>query len=170
MTIQERSGGVARVTQLTAGDLLNGEVVVLRSAATMHQAAHKFSECSIGLAPVVDDAGHCIGVLSARDFVTYEIDRTGEETPPDGKPCNKAARGDFLPWNSVRKFMSTAVQTTAFDTPLLRLSEIMLAEHIHHLVVLDERSAPIGIVSTLDVLSALVAIIYEQKSLEVHRS
>jgi CBS-domain-containing membrane protein len=158
------------VPQLTAGDLLNGEIVALRSAATMHQAAHKFAELSIGLAPIVDDAGHCIGVLSARDFVTFEIDRTGEETPPNDKPCNKAARGDFLPWNSVRKFMSTAVQTIAFDTPLLRVGEIMLAEHIHHLVVLDDRSAPIGAVSTLDVLSALVAIVYEQKSLDVHHS
>lgn len=169
MTASETNGGLARLTRLTAGELIGGEVTVLQSTATMHQAAYKFAEFSIGLAPVVDEAGRCIGVLSARDFVTFEIDRTGEETPPDGKPSNRAAKGDFLPWNSVRKFMSTAVQTTPFDTSLQRVSEIMMAEHIHHLIVLNERAAPIGVVSTLDVISALIAICDEQNALVVDR-
>ena len=45
----------------------------------------------------------------------------------------------------------------------------MLAEHIHHLIVLDERAVPIGVVSTLDVISALIAICDEQNALMVDR-
>ena len=45
----------------------------------------------------------------------------------------------------------------------------MMAEHIHHLIVLNERAAPIGVVSTLDVISALIAICDEQNALMVDR-
>ena len=168
MTTSETNGGLARLTRLTAGELIGGEVTVLQSTATMHQAACKFAEFSIGLAPVVDESGHCIGVLSARDFLTYEIERTREATPPKCKPSNKPADGEYLlPWDSVLRFMSTAVQTAPFYESLRRIGEVMLAEHIHHLIVLDERAVPIGVVSTLDVISALIAICDEQNALMV---
>ena len=110
MATSETNGGLARLTRLTAGELISGEVIVLQSTATMHQAACKFAEFSIGLVPVVDEAGHCIGVLSARDFLTYEIERTRDGTPPKCKPSNKPADGEYLlPWDSVLRFMSTAV-------------------------------------------------------------
>ena len=159
-------GGLSRLSTLTAGDLINGEVAVLSSRLSMHQAAHKFAQLGVGAMPVVDNAGQCIGILSARDFVTYEIDRVGEHTPPTARSCNQPAKGELLPWNSVQKFMSTAVQTTPFNSPVLRVSEIMIAEHIHHLVVLDGETKPIGVISTIDVLSALVAMVDEQKSMQ----
>lgn len=156
--------GLSRLMQLTAGDLISGEAVVVASHATMHEAACQLAEHCIGLAPVVDESGRCIGVIGARDFVTFEIDREGDFVPANARRPNVSTDGLCLPWNSVLRFMATAVQTIRFDAPFQRVSEIMLAEHIHHLVVLDSVTQPIGVLSTLDVVSALTAIHDEENA------
>jgi CBS-domain-containing membrane protein len=167
--IVPEANGLSRLRILTAGDLIGPDVISIPAAFTMTQAARTLSSNRIGLTPVVDKVGCCIGVLSAKDFVTFEIVRNGEQTP--AKRPNLAPRGTFQDWDSVRRFMSTAVQTVPFDAPLERVAEIMCAEHIHHLVVLDEQARPIGVVSSLDVLAALVAIVEEERrDLHVQKS
>lgn len=152
--------GLSRLLVLTAGDLIGPDVITIPVGYTMLHAARTLSSNKIGLTPVVDDAGCCVGVLSAKDFVTFEIVRNGKTT--QAKRPNLAARGTFQDLDSVRRFMSTAVQTVRFDAPLERVAEIMCAEHLHHLVVLDEQARPIGVVSSLDVLAALVGIVDEE--------
>jgi CBS-domain-containing membrane protein len=159
------ANGLSRLRVLTAGDLIGPAVISIPADFTMTRAARTLSSNRIGLTPVVDKAGCCIGVLSAKDFVTFELVRNGEETQAN-RP-NLAPRGTFQDWDSVRRFMSTAIQTVPFDAPLERVAEIMCAEHIHHLVVLDEQARPIGVVSSLDVLAALVAIVDEERR-ELH--
>jgi CBS-domain-containing membrane protein len=152
--------GLSRLRVLTAGDLIGPDVITIPASFTMAQAAQTLSSNRIGLSPIVDKAGSCIGVLSAKDFVTFELVRNGEDT--QAKRPNLAPRGAFQDWDSVRRFMSTAVQTVPFDALLARVAEMMCAEHIHHLVVLDEQTRPLGVVSSLDVLAALVAIVDEE--------
>jgi CBS-domain-containing membrane protein len=156
--------GLPRLHQLTAGDLISGEIIVVQSTDTMHQAACKLAEQSVGLAPVVDEAGRCVGVISSRDFIAFEVDRTGDALPAHAKQANLSSDATCMPWDSVARFMATAVQTVSFDLPMRRICEIMLAEHIHHLIVLDEQTKPIGVVSTLDVISALLAICDEEQA------
>lgn len=162
MTTACAKSGFARLTQLTAGDLIGGEVISLPSSATMYEAARVLAAQLIGLAPVVDEAGRCIGVLGLRDFVNYELDRIGEDVPC-GRKTNKPPEGErLLPCTSVLRFMSTAVQTVPFDAPLKRVVEMMLGGQLHHLVVLNKEAKPIGVLSTLDVLSAFNSMDDEQ--------
>ena len=58
--------------------------------------------------------------------------------------------------------MTPAVQTVGADESLIRAAEVMCIGHIHRLIVLDERSAPVGVVSTLDLMSALIASVDEE--------
>ena len=159
---------VDRLRQLTAQDLINGEIIVLRATATMNDAAHVLAKHSIGIAPVVDEKGCCIGVISPRDFLAYELDRTGDVSG-DARAANLTGDGTpFLPCMSVKRYMSTAVQTVPADTRLKRIIEVMLGGRIHHLVVLNEQMAPLGVLSTLDVLAAVNAIDDEQRSFSTH--
>lgn len=144
-----------RLTTLKVSDVMSHDVSVIPAAASMHQAAHILDTRHATGAPVVDDQQRCLGILSAADFVRFEIYRTGDEPASHARGENSAPRGEYLPWNSVRRYMSTAVQTVAPDAPLLRAAEIMCAEHIHRLVALNERGVPIGIITTLDIVAAL---------------
>ena len=146
---------VTRLESLRVGDVMTHSVSVIHSNATMHQAAHILDASHTTGAPVVDDAGRCIGILSAADFVTFEIYRTGEEPSSFERHTNHPAKGEYIAWNSVRRFMTTAVQTVSIDTSLLDAADIMCTEHIHRLVVLNELSVPIGIITTLDIVAAL---------------
>ncbi len=148
--------GLVRVRELTVGEVMCREITVIPASTTMHTAACILADHSASGAPVVDDAGVCIGVLTASDFMTFEIDRTGDVVKAHGREVNSPQKGQYVPWNSVRKFMSTAVQTVEPDVSLAQASEIMCAEHIHRLFVLNKRGVPVGVITTLDVAAAFM--------------
>src|SRR5687767_7191404 len=96
--------GVRRLQQLTVADVMSRQIVVIPTSSTMHKAAYILADQAASGAPVVDEAGRCVGALSASDFVTFEIDRTGDAVDAHGRHCNTMARGEYVPWNSVCKF------------------------------------------------------------------
>jgi predicted transcriptional regulator len=57
--------------------------------------------------------------------------------------------------------MSPIVQTISEESLILAAARVMCNEGIHRLVVVDEKKHPVGIVSTLDVVAAMVAAIEE---------
>ena len=57
--------------------------------------------------------------------------------------------------------MTSALQSVAMHAPLLAAAKIMNAQHVHRLVVLDEKEKPIGVVSTMDIVAAIVNAIDE---------
>jgi CBS domain-containing protein len=122
----------------------------------MDLAAATLAQAAVSGAPVVDGDGRCIGVVTATDFLRFA--HCGTLAPNDGSEWDDTAyEGD-----SVLHHMS-AVQSVAADTPLVKAAEIMCAQHIHRLVVLDDRAAPAGIVSTLDIMAALAAATDESR-------
>jgi CBS-domain-containing membrane protein len=154
---------IKRLQDLRVADAMSRKVACISGSDTMHRAAGVLANHSATGAPVIDDAGRCIGVLSATDFITFEMERS-EELPAHGRVTNRPPRGGDVAWNSVQRFMATAVQTISDQAPLLQAAKMMCGEHIHRIVVLDDRSIPIGIVTTLDVVSALLSAINEQEA------
>lgn len=57
------------LAELTANDLMAGDVVLLPEDMPLRQAAQLFLKNQIGGAPVVDPEGRCVGVLSSFDFL-----------------------------------------------------------------------------------------------------
>jgi CBS domain-containing protein len=70
----------------------------------------------------------------------------------------KDAAGDV-----VGAHMTPAVQSVAVDAPLLAAARIMDAQHVHRLIVLDAKERPIGVVSTMDIVAALLNAIEEME-------
>src|SRR5438034_1050515 len=56
---------------LTAADLMSQTVVTVPQEMSLQAAAHLLSQAHVSGAPVVDDRGRCVGVLSATDFVHW---------------------------------------------------------------------------------------------------
>ena len=53
----------------TAADLMSPTVVTIPQDMSLRGAARLLAQADVSGAPVVDAAGRCVGVLSARDFV-----------------------------------------------------------------------------------------------------
>jgi CBS-domain-containing membrane protein len=61
-----------------------------------------------------------------------------------------------VPANAVRRYLTAAVPTVRAEAPLSVLTRAVIDAHVHRLIVVDQEHRPIGTVSCLDVLAALV--------------
>src|ERR1700756_3143626 len=59
------------MTELSAADVMSRDVVTVPQTMLLHHAAHLLARKQISGAPVVDDSGRCVGILSATDFVRH---------------------------------------------------------------------------------------------------
>lgn len=109
--------------------------------------------------PVVDDAGHVIGILSDRDVqrsMISQIDRPSNQ--PMGDEVIK-----FDPDSRVRDYMNWPPKAVDQYTDLRVVAERMIAEKISSFLVLREECV-IGIVTSEDLLKVLVQLLAESKS------
>lgn len=163
-----------RLGTLTARDLMTEKLVVLHEGDTISHAATIFRDLAISGAPVVDADGAPIGLLSVSDIVPAVAARmsvapTGT-TPQSreaewteiwalltGRATGEAA-GALEP---VGTWMSRRIVSVREDTPLADVARIMCNGHWHRVTVVDGQGKLRGIVSTMDVLAALVAVVDE---------
>ena len=161
-------GAIDRLESLVVRDLMNPEVVQINASDSIREAAAQMANRKIAAAPVVDEQGRCVGVLSATDFVKRESGFCGNEGSPGAERHGLAQRGRHDSWqieaapdDRVSTFMTTAVQTVSANAPLMSAARMMNAQHLHRLIVLDEHEKPAGIISTMDVVAALVNAVDE---------
>jgi CBS domain-containing membrane protein len=142
---------------LTAAELMSHEVVTLHQDMPLREAARRLAAAGISGAPVVDVAGRCVGVLSTSDLARV----VGQEAPAE-------ATGGFfadwqvpdlssLPTDAVARHMSEDVITAYPDTAFRDMARLMSAFHIHRLVITDFDSRVCGVVSVMDLVSAVAS-------------
>lgn len=68
---------------------------------------------------------------------------------------NQQQVAEDLPSDAVRHHMTTNIVTAGLQTPLPRLSRMMIDAHIHRIIIVDEEQRPIGVVSSTDLLAAM---------------
>lgn len=128
---------VDRLATLRVQDVMSPTCLTVQVDQTMDSAAEKFLEHRVSGMPVVDVEGQCIGVLSATDYIWHE--RSG--TPDD----------------PVELYMSPRVISVTPDQLLLDAAVAMVAHHIHRVIVVDNQQQAVGVVSSLDVVNAVVS-------------
>jgi predicted transcriptional regulator len=136
---------------ITAGDLMNPEVLTLSDDMTVREAAAFLLENEISGAPVADRDGNLVGVLSLKDVAAASSDGHpgadgGGERGADGE------RRDLR----VSDVMRTRIASIAEDATVPELATLMLRLDIHRVLVTREDRA-VGVVSTSDLLGLLVA-------------
>jgi CBS domain-containing protein len=138
---------------LTAADLMISPVVTIPEGTSLRDAARMLSRSDITGAPVVDAAGHCIGVLSSSDFVTC----AGEEGEAVSfiAPWGEMISVEDAPDKEIRHYMTVRPVTVLPATPIGELARKMVDGRIHRVLVAGEADRPCGIVTSSDVVAAV---------------
>jgi CBS-domain-containing membrane protein len=148
------ANAIERLLTLRVSDVMTKQVISVSKQDTMDRARGRLLEHSISGAPVVDEQQFCVGVLSAMDFVKKRDGiavRNGQQRRID-------AGSNEL----VADHMSPTVHSIGADKPLLAAARKMCAQHIHRLPVLDCGGRPIGMITALDVVAAVVTAVEEK--------
>lgn len=145
----------------TVKDLMQCDVQSISSNASLVEAARKVAENQIGCLPVVNEYGHCVGIVSGRDIARWIAYERGRESDKDLRVGRSDPQGvleiEEWPDDRVARYMSTGVQTISAESLVDTAARRMVAAKMHHLVVLDGTSRPVGVLSALDLLTEMVA-------------
>jgi len=159
-----------RLQTLKVSEVMSQNVVEVSAHQTMEEVATQFAAHNISAAPVIDELGHCVGMLSAADYLKRACPRHGRgETAPSLQDhlLVHGESSDSLEIGSVRDtvdcYMASTVQSIAADASLLEASRTMCGAHLHRLPVLDGRLV-VGIISTMDIVATLLNTIDEMEA------
>ena len=125
--------------------------------------AKLFQQNSIDAAPVVDETGKCLGILTNSDLVRFQSELPEMDSHIDGGMSFETQRRQSdgslelvqHPFDEVQRHMTRCLQTIDQAGTLRLASKIMREQRIHHLIVLDDSQRPTGILSSLDILTKL---------------
>jgi CBS domain-containing protein len=144
-----------------AKDIMNANVVTVADTMDLREVAKILVEERISGAPVVDEMGNLVGVISQSDLVEYELAterELTEEAPFYRQPYDDAlhpSRGfqiEELPADTVKDVMTPYLIIIGEDTPIREVAERMAQCGVHRVIVADEDQQIRGIVTSLDVL------------------
>jgi CBS domain-containing protein len=171
-TLNDRSARAARWAQVTARDLMREDVITVADSMPLSEVERVLSDNRISGAPVTDEAGRIVGILSWRDLIDRYVE--DESARPRREPgwfhlsSEEMLEEDFdsfeVPEESeetARDVMSGDIFTVPPDAGLKEIAEAMLKHRVHRVLVRGETGADagrfLGILSTLEILNALSA-------------
>lgn len=161
------------LTQTTAGSVMLPRVITVNANDLLAEAAEVLIGEQISGAPVVNEAGMCVGVISVNDLA--QADATVAD--------DTAKIAESLFWSSnlilpvtaheeklaqvkdrllpaadqpVHRFMTKELVSVCEEDSLEKVLRAILEAHVHRVVVLDENQQLRGVVSTTDVLAAML--------------
>jgi CBS domain-containing protein len=146
------------LTALTAEDVMSRNLLTVPHRMSLRAAACMLSRADITGAPVVDDTGRCVGVISSVDFLHFA--QGGR--PPSPRPAHESVSTAWqmveieqVPAEEVSAFMTKDPVMTGPGTTVVELARTMLEAHIHRVIVVDADKRPVGVVSSTDVVAAV---------------
>jgi CBS domain-containing protein len=156
-----------------ARDVMRTDVLVLHADDSIRSAAEQLEDAGASGAPVVDEAGKLIGVLTTRDIARGEhVDDAGVSTriavdsePDDASTADAPAFdeevfatdafGDaVLGRVRIGDWMTPGITTVDPRATLAYVCRVMIDENIHRVFVVEDDRL-LGVVSTQDVVRLL---------------
>lgn len=137
---------------LRAKDALGKRLAVLRPDESLRDAAELFLAERVSGAPVVDEEGRAVGVLSQTDLMRRTCESAYGQLPPfymEGEHIAVAAPAPVHDLSPVREAMSRDVVSVDEDVPLLDVARLMSDRRVHRILVSREGKLA-GVVSTMD--------------------
>lgn len=137
------------------------KLTTLRADDSVDHAMKVLLRNSVSGAPVIDDDGILIGIVSNFDFLQKEAFE-GALLPMEGsldqieKYVHAAQK---ICGQTVRDIMSPVVKTLTPDVPMRLAAEIMTNAKLHRLPVVDKENRLVGILSAADVMRDLLHIV-----------
>lgn len=165
-----REGPTRLFESLRARDLMSSNPISIHREATIREALETLTDHGFGAAPVIDEAGRPVGVVSRTDLLIHKRECVPSASTSDytdfGRDCSD---WDLFPepsWpegfsievtdrTTVGEIMTPAVFTVSLDTPAAEVVRRMLELKVHHLFVIDANLTVVGVISPLDLLRYL---------------
>lgn len=149
---------------ITAADLMNPDLLTVPDDMSVRELARFLVDNDITGAPVEDDSGRLVGVVSVFDIARllgeeeddFELEDGDEEaangaSDAEGLDPADAADDELL----VEDIMTPAVWSVSEEATVPEVASLMLKQHLHRLLVVREEE-PVGIISTSDLLGLLM--------------
>jgi CBS domain-containing protein len=145
----------------TAQDIMTARPVCAKVGMTIRAVARIFDEHQVSGAPVVDAKGRLVGVVSRTDLVKrYSV--AGDDRDPmmlvELFGSTRGAAGSGLEPSGlllIEDFMTTDPVTAEPSTPVQEVANRMLAGRVHRVIIVDAKLAPVGVVTSLDLVRVL---------------
>ncbi len=128
---------MTRLAQLTVGDAMTFDPVVVAVDATLEAAEDLLESYRISGLPVVDATGRLVGVISQSDLLA-----------PSGR-VGALVRGRASGLR-VGELMSSPVVTVPITATVIEAARLMRDERIHRVVAVDDSERPIGVLAASD--------------------
>ena len=137
-------------------DVMTTQVVSVPPGMRLKELARVLSEARIGGAPVLNDAGDLIGVVSEADLVGKQIGRPPSRRTPldwifgDGDDAWELRRRAAI---TVEDAMTAPAITVSADRPLREVAALMVDRDVNRLPVMEGERL-VGIVTRADLVRA----------------
>lgn len=158
------------MNQITARDLMKRTALTVRPSMTLSDLERFLVEHKITGAPVVDNLGKLVGVVSRSDIIKHLVVETsiagylvdyqsdaglvGALSPDEETSQETSLAVDSLQRKTVADAMIHDVICVGPDASLSEVAGQMHSHHIHRVVV-TEGDIPIGIVTSIDLIERI---------------
>lgn len=147
----------------SAGEIMNRDVICVRSDADLRDLAKLFLERGITGAPVIDAEGNLEGVISQTDLLYYGLTRDDElvmdshfyqAVRVEGGHLPKGFQIEDVNTGRVCDVMTPVVHSVTERASVESVSRMMMRKRIHRVIVRRGRKVA-GIISALDILRSV---------------
>src|SRR5262249_45387627 len=146
----------------TAADLMTPNPQSLEQDASLLEAIAWLVDKGISGAPVIDEAGRPVGVLSRTDVLIHDREEVQHLNPPEidyGTPLPRKWWEGFqlerVDTTRVRDLMTPAVFCVKENVRAWSVIEQVRELNVHRLFVVDENGVLVGVITSLDVVRHL---------------
>ena len=146
---------------MLAKDVMHRKIVTVPSWLTLQELVKVFAENGISGAPVVDADGSVLGVVSQTDLVRSRGEASAGiplyHQEIDAPVASLGIHFEECDQTRVEQIMTPGAISFDEETPVEKLAGAMLERHIHRVLITRGESL-VGIVTTMDLLRALIAL------------
>ena len=147
----------------TAEELMVPNPISLRGDATIPEAVALMTDRGFSAAPVIDEAGRPVGVLSRTDVLIHEREQVrhaqpAEEVHAEGRAWRSRHEGfsiEIADSTSVSDIMTPTVFTVRTTTAAADVIKRLCELKVQQLFVVDEMDSLVGVISALDIVRHL---------------
>ncbi len=144
------------ILAVTARDVLTENLISISSEATVREAIDLLGAHVFRAAPVIDEGGHAIGVVSQIDILIHSQNHPWLERQTS-KRSECATDPTETPYDQVhvKEIMTPFLFTVPLSASIPDMIEKMKEQNVHHLFVTDDSEDLVGVISTIDLLKRL---------------
>lgn len=153
------NSGVMVNKEITVGDLMRYDPVVVRENQTLREIANMMFRHRLSALPVVDSNGYLLGFVSDRDLLTAALpDYKALASSPDYElpvePFEELLRrADQI---DVSQFYQMDCETVHPDSDIVRTSARMLEKHLRRIYVVDDSNKLVGSLHRKDIVNMIL--------------